>query len=606
MAGGTIARGRGVRAGRILALLSIIVALTGCSVDWLTIGESRPVFISDLTIQIPEEGAGRYRDSFVEEGLKQLGEGDIESSSAAFNRALKYEPQNSYLHFLNALAYHLLAARGDASEFDYAEVGYQLALQFDPTNQWAAYFYGVLDIERRRYRAAQERFAQALLVDDANGAALHGLAVASYYLGDLEMARQAIARAERAAAGKPPILRTAALVAAALNEPERARAYAAAYEAAKPKGARSAHLSRRIADWAHFHARVAATTETAADGAAAAAPQTRAPAPPTAAERQVVVDVVIIRSEETLRSGKGVNLLNGLQLQFGYSRTDNETALNKIAGATAASNSTATFNPFPFEQVITRTLSIPTVTYSLNIFNTQGDRNEVIARPSLLALEGKPSKFFSGAELTVGFVGREGGNFDSREIGVTLEVTPTFRDDGRIEIAVTAERDFFEPTAPGTFVERVQTSKNRVSANAVLRFGETLILSGLSEKESENLDNRTPLLGDIPGLQYLFSREDTADTTKSVLILLTPRRPAPVGEMAAGVRPDAPPPNVEELNRAWRSGYRPAPNLEATIFPLHRRAFFRQFRAGDVAIERWPAPDRLSRAVDRAVQFLYY
>jgi len=34
--------------------------------------------------------------------------------------------------------------------------------------------------------------------------------------------------------------------------------------------------------------------------------------------------------------------------------------------------------------------------------------------------------------------------------------------------------------------------------------------------------------------------------------------------------------------------------------------FFKEFRSGDVRMEKWNYPDRLERMTKRAVQFLYY
>ena len=58
-----------------------------------------------------------------------------------------------------------------------------------------------------------------------------------------------------------------------------------------------------------------------------------------------------------------------------------------------------------------------------------------------------------------------------------------------------------------------------------MKFDDTLIISGLSEKETEKLNDGVPFLQDLPVLQHLFRHEDTLDFTKSVLILLTPRKP---------------------------------------------------------------------------------
>jgi type II secretory pathway component GspD/PulD (secretin) len=59
----------------------------------------------------------------------------------------------------------------------------------------------------------------------------------------------------------------------------------------------------------------------------------------------------------------------------------------------------------------------------------------------------------------------------------------------------------------------------------ILKFGETLMLGGLTENENELSKSGVSFLQSIPGVQYLFSRDEQSETNKSILILLTPVRP---------------------------------------------------------------------------------
>lgn len=46
------------------------------------------------------------------------------------------------------------------------------------------------------------------------------------------------------------------------------------------------------------------------------------------------------------------------------------------------------------QTIVTRNFSIPELTYSLNIVNSGSTRNEILARPSLVAISGQKSEFF--------------------------------------------------------------------------------------------------------------------------------------------------------------------------------------------------------------------
>ena len=67
------------------------------------------------------------------------------------------------------------------------------------------------------------------------------------------------------------------------------------------------------------------------------------------------------------------------------------------------------------------------------------------------------------------------------------------------------------------------SSKVTVASEAVLSLGQTLILSGLSQREAHKGRSGVPYLRDIPILKYLFSTETTIQADAAVIILLTPR-----------------------------------------------------------------------------------
>ena len=115
---------------------------------------------------------------------------------------------------------------------------------------------------------------------------------------------------------------------------------------------------------------------------------------------------------------------------------------------------------------------------------------------------------------------------------------------------------------------------------------------------------------DIPGIQYLFSHEDTLDFTKSVLILLTPREPrythADGSPKTDRVNPaDAKLPSLDEL-KGRHDWFKPAANLDAVFQHLKDRRLFKEFRSGDVRLEKWEDEIGLGLRIERALDFLYF
>src|SRR5690606_10194362 len=96
----------------------------------------------------------------------------------------------------------------------------------------------------------------------------------------------------------------------------------------------------------------------------------------------------------------GNNLLDGLSVLFGtsslpfFQRTSTETR----------TESASTRNT-----TITRAITIPAFSYSLNIANAGTARNEILARPTLVATSGQKSEFFSGSNIRAAAVATVAG-----------------------------------------------------------------------------------------------------------------------------------------------------------------------------------------------------
>jgi general secretion pathway protein D len=619
------------------ALLCAALPLAGCQ----TLGGDGAA-TADATVSEPAQ--------LRREGVKALRENRLKEASTYFNAALKLDVQNPSTQFLNGLAYHMQAVTSDRSLFPLAHQGYSLAIQFDPTSWIARYHLGLLHLDKREYAQAKTAFADALLYNDRDPDLLYNLAAAAYYAHDPRTAEAALTRLREIEPDSARTLRASAVVLAALGNPAEARRFLDRYRAQETDKRVEARIARRVEDWDKVHARVrTASFRVPAPGGvtgrgaepaqfpgsspfpgaepfpgsppqpdAAPAPEpVDTPVPSAAgsetvvvddpANRMVIVDVVIISSQEDISTAKGVNLLSGLSLQFGntagsvaaFSRVTNDVRDNN----TGASTSTTTF---------ARALTIPAITYSLNIANAGATRNEILARPTLVALAGQKSEFFSGENIKAAAVStsaQSGATEVEKDVGVKLAITPEFMGGTKIKLLVEAERTFLQtPSSSVEFDFQLRTSKTTVNASVVLEPGESLILSGLSEKETENIRDGVPGLQDVPLIQYLFSRQTTRDFNKSVLILVTPRmpeyvyRPGKVRGGAGGTGDQV----LDELKARYSDWFRPYPNWASVFRHLQNNSLYREFRTGDVALETWNTQTSRKARFEKALDFLYF
>lgn len=518
----------------------------------------------------------------IRSGVDFLLKGELDKAQSIFNTALKFDFNNANLHFLNALAYHQNYLRGDADSFSLAKAGYRTALLQDPSLETVAYLQlGRLFLDAKDHASAKQSFAMAVDKNRQSADALYGLAQAAAFDGDLVTSYWAANELERIKWDSPLLYRLKAIHAALAQQPERARAWTADYakstgdridakylqgrvdqllaiktsleedgssekvaptvpdakqkQGAPSIGALESGEPRQLAKWFRCDnvPGIPSRSVVSAGGAGANDESiTFAPLPapcPGEMPKTAIIEVTMIQTEETKGKNMGINLLDGLAAIFTLQRARTYTQSTNVAEEVRSN-----------KLVVANTIdnSVDVLRYSLNIANAAHTRSEVLARPTLAAIDRVPAVFFSGATITLGIAGVGGGasSVVDKPVGVSLTVTPTFIDDENVLVSMRATRSFIETgLVPAGSSILLQQSRNSINASSTLKFGETFVVSGLSAQQNVISQSGTPVLQDIPILQYLFKRSQKVDSTLQIVTLITIRRP-PDNEAEAGKR----------------------------------------------------------------------
>ena len=144
----------------------------------------------------------------------------------------------------------------------------------------------------------------------------------------------------------------------------------------------------------------------------------------------VIVDVVLILTQEENTDTYGLNLLENLKLNYKFDRKFGRTTNTKVSySATDTNNGFSTDGTKNSFQYFLHSVTIPAVSYSINAATAQGTRSEILARPYLLARHNKSSHFFSGDNILFGFGTNNNIDFKEKEVGIFLVVTPHILDD---------------------------------------------------------------------------------------------------------------------------------------------------------------------------------
>ena len=505
-------------------------------------------------------------------GAEYLQNGEIDKAQSVFNTGLKFDLNNAALHFFNAFAYQLKFENGEIDAFANAEAGYKTAISLDSTLDVAYLQLGRLYTSNTKYVEAKKAFAMAVDAKPKNPQeALMGLTQVSMLSGDTETAIWAVSKLDAIEWKDPRLYRAKAFLAAVAKQPALASEMIEQYSQSEKNKKESRYLSTRVdqllamktslqtGDKNEMRPRdiilAQAKTEESSDKGKETPAEKKAEAPsqerknwfrcdtrpapiaekdttplldnghlpiteenahavtlpapcPGEIPPSAIIEITMIRTEEAIQKSFGVNLLDGLTL--------GRSILQDNAGTiTKASN---LFNNGGTTPVTTGFLS-----YSMNIANSVYTKNEVIARPTLAAVDRLPSVFFSGGNYSISVKGTNSSVLVDKQTGVALSITPTFVDEDHVMINVRASRSFKEESPDKDNIPLVLT-RNTVNAAALIRFGQTFVLNGLVEREKDQTQNLTPILGDIPVLQYLFKRQVTIDFNRQILTLITVRK----------------------------------------------------------------------------------
>lgn len=422
----------------------------------------------------------------------------VNNNIAKINSALKRSPLDPRLNFLAGLAYETTSVMG-TDQREMARVGYLMALKNDPSFWPAHVQLGFMAMEERDAVSAQKYFSAAAALAPSEPIVFYALARAAFCAGDLQLADTSWKRAiELRAPQHVDELITGAAIERQKGQVDAADLYAI----------RIRQLGKLVPPMALEASRPVYSNETAEGVPGQVAP---------ADDKMGMVDLIILRRDELQFSSLGINLLDALSLQFGSNLVNSSwrTSRDRLAGAVTSST---------MDRDSQLSVSVPSVTYSLNIANSRGGRSTVQAQQAVLIYDGEKSNVQIGSSLTFNASGSLSNSTTTMQDGVNLNIGSKFIDEDRVKLTIDASLENFIPGAGvGTFQESILKEKTATSVTATLRFGETILISSGEQSSNSRASDATPVLGSIPILGKLFNSRDKSTSDISVLVLLTLR-----------------------------------------------------------------------------------
>jgi len=206
----------------------------------------------------------------------------------------------------------------------------------------------------------------------------------------------------------------------------------------------------------------------------------------------------------------------------------------------------------------------------IDALETQGMAS-VLAEPNLTTTSGQAASFLAGGQFPIPVVQSSTGGapvvtIQYQPFGVSLKFTPVVMGHDRISLTVAPEvstLDFNNPIEVSGVRYPILDTR-QASAVVELGSGDSFMLAGLLQSQTNNTINKFPGLGDLPVLGALFRSTQFQNNQTDLVIMVTPYIVHPVAD---GSKLQTP-----------MDGYKPPSDLERLLYgslyeqePMHKK-----------------------------------
>jgi type II secretory pathway component GspD/PulD (secretin) len=167
----------------------------------------------------------------------------------------------------------------------------------------------------------------------------------------------------------------------------------------------------------------------------------------------------------------------------------------------------------------------------ISFLNTSADA-QFISDPSIVTLDNQiahiaVTRALPVINITAGTANSTGGSSVTySNVGTILDVTPRILANDYIWLKVIPEISAFAGKDSQTIANQTYTSdifdQRRVETQVLIPNCNTLVMGGLISDNPSSTTTKVPVLGDIPGLGYLFSSESKTAEKHNLMIFITP------------------------------------------------------------------------------------
>ncbi|MES9946472.1 MAG: type II secretion system secretin GspD [Candidatus Thiodiazotropha sp.] len=156
----------------------------------------------------------------------------------------------------------------------------------------------------------------------------------------------------------------------------------------------------------------------------------------------------------------------------------------------------------------------------------------ILSTPSITTLDNQEAEIVIGQNVPfiTGSFSSTGGTSSSvnpfqtvqrEDVGLTLKVKPQINEGNSIQLEIEQEISSINSSA-STGTSDIVTNKRTIKTVVMVDDGNTIVLGGLIEEDLQQVEEKVPILGDVPILGALFRSNRTSKVKRNLMVFLRP------------------------------------------------------------------------------------
>jgi len=153
----------------------------------------------------------------------------------------------------------------------------------------------------------------------------------------------------------------------------------------------------------------------------------------------------------------------------------------------------------------------------------QSGNGRILSTPRVSTLNNVEAEVTQGVQIPLQTIANNTVTVTFKDAALTLRVTPQITAADTVIMKINLENatpDFSRAAGPSA-IPPIDTQ--RAITTLLVNDGQTTVIGGIYTSNQQNSTNRTPGLGQIPLLNWLFKRDRVSDDSRELLIFITPR-----------------------------------------------------------------------------------